>query len=94
MHDVSEQFAGDVTKRLAHFVKIYPDNAAANYYYALSLRKGSRGSQAEAETHLVRAVKLNPAYTEAHYELGLLYEDGGPRRQSRPGIPACNQDPL
>jgi protein O-mannosyl-transferase len=25
----------------------------------------------------VRAVKLNPAYTEAHYELGLLYEDGG-----------------
>ena len=77
MHDVSEQFAGEVTKRLAHFVKIYPDNAAANYYYARSLRKGSRGSQAEAETHLVRAVKLNPAYTEAHYELGLLYEDGG-----------------
>lgn len=77
MHDVSEQFAGEVTKRLAHFVQIYPDNAAANYYYALSLRKGSRGSQAEAEALLVRAVKLNPAYAEAHYELGLLYEDGG-----------------
>jgi tetratricopeptide (TPR) repeat protein len=77
MHDVSEQFAGEVTKRLAHFVQIYPDNSAANYYYALSLRKGSRGSQAEAVALLVRAVKLNPAYAEAHYELGLLYEDGG-----------------
>jgi tetratricopeptide (TPR) repeat protein len=77
MHDVSEQFAGEVTKRLAHFVKIYPDNAAANYYYALSLRKGSHASQADAEALLLRAVKLNPAYTEAHYELGLLYEDGG-----------------
>ena len=30
---------------------------------------------ADAETFLLRAVKLNPAYADAHYELGLLYED-------------------
>jgi tetratricopeptide (TPR) repeat protein len=80
MYDVSPQFADEVTKRLARFVQLYPDNAAANYYYALSLRKrvlspGSNASQADAEMLLLRAVKLNPAYADAHYELGLLYED-------------------
>jgi tetratricopeptide (TPR) repeat protein len=80
MYDVSPRFAEEVTERLAHFVQTYPDNAAAHYYYALSLRKralvpGSNGAQAKAEAHLLRAVQLNPAYAEAHFELGLLYED-------------------
>jgi tetratricopeptide (TPR) repeat protein len=80
MYDISPQFADEVTKRLARFVQLYPDNAAANYYYALSLRKralspSSAGSQSEAENFLLRAVKLNPAHADAHYELGLLYED-------------------
>src|SRR5260370_22485783 len=35
MYDVSPQFADEVTRRLAHIVQIHPDNAAANYYYAL-----------------------------------------------------------
>ena len=81
MYDVSPRFAEEVTERLAHFVQAYPENAAAHYYYALSLRKralapGSNGgAQAKAEAHLLRAVQLNPAYAEAHFELGLLYED-------------------
>jgi len=80
VYDVSPQFADEVTKRLAYFVRIYPDNAAANYYYALSLRKrvlqaGSNDSQGGAEFHLLRAVKLEPGYADAHFELGLLYED-------------------
>jgi tetratricopeptide (TPR) repeat protein len=79
-YDVSPRYAEEVTQRLAHFVQIYPDNAAAHYYYALSLRKralvpGTNGVQGQAETHLLRAVQLNPAYAEAHFELGLLYED-------------------
>jgi len=80
MYDVSPRFATEVTKRLARFVQIYPDNAAANYYYALSLRKralvpGTDNSQADAEKLLLRAVELKPQYAEAHFELGLLYED-------------------
>ncbi len=80
MYDVSPRFAEEVTARLAHFVQIYPDNAAAHYYYAISLRKrtlapGSHGAPGQAETHLLRAVQLNPAYADAHFELGLLYED-------------------
>jgi tetratricopeptide (TPR) repeat protein len=80
MYDVSPQFADEVTKRLARFAEIYPDNAAANYYYALSLRKrtlahATDASQTQAEMLLRRAVKLNPDYADAHYELGLLYED-------------------
>lgn len=80
MYDVSPRYAGEVTKRLAHFVEIYPGNAAANYYYALSLRKrsltaGADESNKEAEQFLLRAVGLNPQYAEAHFELGLLYED-------------------
>ncbi len=80
MYDVSPRFAGEVTKRLDHFARVYPGNAAASYYYALSLRKraltpGPDGSSGEAEKLLLRAVRLNPNYAEAHLELGLLYED-------------------
>jgi tetratricopeptide (TPR) repeat protein len=80
MYDVSPQFADEVTKRLAHLVQTYPDNSAANYYYALSLRKRvlqaeSNDSQGGVEFHLLRAVKLDPCYADAHFELGLLYED-------------------
>jgi len=80
MHDISPQYADEVTKRLARFVRIYPDNAAANYYYALSIRKrvtpdGSPPAVPDPETLLLKAVKLNPGFADAHYELGLLYED-------------------
>ena len=79
-YDISPRYAEQVTQRLAHFVQTYPDNAAAHFYYALSLRKralvtGSNGVQGQAEIHLLRAVQLNPSYADAHFELGLLYED-------------------
>jgi tetratricopeptide (TPR) repeat protein len=80
MYDVSPKYAEEVTKRLAHFAATYPDNSAANYYYALSLRKRDLGTdpgpvQQKAETYLVKAVTLEPSFADAHYELGLLYED-------------------
>jgi tetratricopeptide (TPR) repeat protein len=70
MYDLSPQYANEVAKRLARFVEIYPNNAAANYYYALSL--GNHG-----ESYLQTAVRLDPAFTEAHYRLGLLSENTG-----------------
>ncbi len=82
MYDVSPQYADEVTRRLARFVEAYPGNAAANHYYALSLRKRTlsaapKGESARAEGYLLRAVKANPSFAVAHFELGLLYEERG-----------------
>jgi tetratricopeptide (TPR) repeat protein len=81
MYDVSPQYAGAVSTRLAHFAEAYPASAAANYYYALSLRKrtlgGSTVNAAAAEPFLRKAVRDDPGFTPAHYELGLLFEDLG-----------------
>ncbi|MDQ2844310.1 MAG: tetratricopeptide repeat protein [Acidobacteriota bacterium] len=80
MIDISPRYADDVTKRLARFASIYPSNSAANYYYALSLRKrdvntDDKAGQQGAEVYLVKAVRLRPDFPDAHYQLGLLYED-------------------
>ncbi len=85
MYDVSPELAAEVTKRLARFAELYPNNASANYYYALSLRKrnltpGLNGSEARVEALLKKAVALRPGFADAHYQLGLLYSD-----EHRPG---------
>lgn len=87
MYDVSPAMADEVTNRLAGFAKLYPDNAYANYYYALSLRKRSLGPDrsvngSEPERLLTRAIKLDPRFADAHYELGLLYQDEGKPAQA------------
>lgn len=70
MYDTSPQYATEVGKHLAHFAQLYPENVAANYYYALSL--GNRG-----ESYLQKAIQLNPSFTDAHYQLGVLHENNG-----------------
>lgn len=79
MSDLSPQYADEVTNHLATFAHNYPRNAAAEYYYALSLRKRatspSKTNDQAAEPFLLRAVELNPDFTDAHYELGALYQD-------------------
>jgi tetratricopeptide (TPR) repeat protein len=80
MYDVAPDKADEVTSRLARFAREYPGNAAANYYYALSLRRRttrghSAGADKEAEKLLLQATRLKPDWADAHYQLGLLYED-------------------
>jgi tetratricopeptide (TPR) repeat protein len=80
MHDISPQKADEVSRRLKEFARRYPDNAAANYYYALSLRQraiagNSSAAHDEAEKFLLRATKLQRDWPEPHYQLALLYED-------------------
>ncbi len=80
MYDVAPEKGDEVTSRLARFAREYPGNPAANYYYALSLRKRTTGAESaaadhEAERLLLKAVQLSPAWADAHYQLGLLYED-------------------
>lgn len=72
MQGIAPGKADEVAGRLALFARRYPDNAAANYYYALTLRGKQAG---EAEKLLLRAARLKPDWAEAHYELALLYED-------------------
>lgn len=80
MYDVSPDMAGEVTKRLARFARLYPESAPANYYYALTLRKRTINGperDGEAEALLKKAVRLDPKFADAHYQLGLLFEDQG-----------------
>jgi tetratricopeptide (TPR) repeat protein len=73
--------AGSV-EQFAQFARLQPDNALANYYYAVSLRKQSPGAteasvSTQIESLLLKALRLNPGLGEAHLQLGILYSQRG-----------------
>jgi tetratricopeptide (TPR) repeat protein len=70
-------------ERLARFAQLQPDNALANYYYAVSLWKESGKQSANAsditaehsarvESLLQKAVRLDPKFGAAYLQLGIL----------------------
>jgi tetratricopeptide (TPR) repeat protein len=64
-------------EKLARFAEQQPANAAANYYYAISLIKRAKNSHSEgdssaAETLLEKSVRLDPKYGASYLELGAL----------------------
>jgi tetratricopeptide (TPR) repeat protein len=64
-------------EKLAQFAEQQPANAAANYYYAISLMKreknaGAGGDPRAAQTLLEKSVRLDPKYGAAYVELGAL----------------------
>jgi tetratricopeptide (TPR) repeat protein len=64
--------------RMERFAKLYPDNAWAAYYYAVSLlkqRKGPEDATTPARVHelLEKAVRLDPNLGAAYLQLGILY---------------------
>ena len=68
-------------EKMKRFVGLEPNNALANYYYAVSLWK--RRSQAEGaknaaqvELLLERAVAIDPTLGPGYLQLGILYEEG------------------
>jgi tetratricopeptide (TPR) repeat protein len=80
MFDVSETLSEEVTRRLGHFVRLYPQNALANYYYALSLWKGKRGPDPQAdlnriESLLKKTIELDHGMAEGHFQLGVFYSN-------------------
>jgi tetratricopeptide (TPR) repeat protein len=80
MYGVVPELAGEVTRRLARFVKAQPANALAHYHYALSLWKGQPAALPPAERRRVeallrRAVALDPTLTKGFLELGILLSD-------------------
>jgi tetratricopeptide (TPR) repeat protein len=69
----------EIRDRLQKFVQLYPGNGPAIYYYAMSLWRRSEGESAAdlpaVEALLKRAIAADPTLYEAHYELGILYQD-------------------
>ncbi|HLV88656.1 MAG TPA: tetratricopeptide repeat protein [Candidatus Sulfotelmatobacter sp.] len=67
-------------ERLRRFATLHPDNAQANYYYAVALWKrsknqGTREADAQIESLLNRAVRLDPNLAEAYLQLGILHSE-------------------
>jgi len=79
-YDSSPSQAAEVTERFQHYSVLQPNNALAQYYYAMSLWKGKRaeGSGVDlqaVEALLMKSITLNVSLTEAHVQLGNLYAD-------------------
>ena len=69
-----------LVERLERFARLQPENAMANYYYALSLWKGRKGPEdaetlAPVEDLLEKAIRLDPKLGAAYLQLGILYSD-------------------
>ncbi len=73
--------------KFARFAALQPDNALANYYYAVSLRRESKTTQAEGETRrataakvhelLAKSIRLDPTLSLAYLELGAIDAEAG-----------------
>ena len=69
-----------LVEKLERFVRLQPENALANYYYALALWKQRKGSEdrrnfAQLESLLQKAVHLDPKLGAGHLQLGILYSE-------------------
>ena len=69
-----------IADRLDRFVKLHPENALANYYYAVSVWKRRKSSEdtesfAKAKSGLEKAVQLDPTLGVAYMQLGILYAE-------------------
>jgi Flp pilus assembly protein TadD len=80
MYGVAPAMGGEITKRLAAFVRAHPRNGRAQFYYAMSLWKGQSSPPDEAgmkrvEALLRQAVTLDRKLTKGFLELGILLSD-------------------
>jgi len=79
-YDSSPSQAEDVIKRFRRYAELEPNNALAQYYYALSLWKGKRMGEASLdlaaiEALLRKSIALDGSLPEAHLQLGNLFAD-------------------
>jgi tetratricopeptide (TPR) repeat protein len=65
----------ELVKLLGRFAQLQPDNALANYYYAVALwrQSASSGDEAQAESLLQKAVHLDAKLGAAYLQLGIFY---------------------
>ena len=67
-----------IEQKLARFAQNQPENALANYYYALALWKRDRGSEnpdalRQVESWLLKSLAIDPKLDLAYLQLGNLY---------------------
>jgi tetratricopeptide (TPR) repeat protein len=68
-----------IADRLARFVALKPRNADGQYYYAMSLWRGSADGSADVarvEALLRRAIALDARHAKARLQLGILLSEG------------------
>jgi tetratricopeptide (TPR) repeat protein len=69
-----------IVERLGRFVRLQPENALANYYYAVSLWKRRKSPEdvadlAQVKFLLEKAVHLDPKFGPGYLQLGILYSE-------------------
>lgn len=72
--------SAEVVDKLQRFATQQPQNAQANFYFALVLWKASRNSHDKAPTSqieslLKNAIRLDPALSAAYLQLGILHSE-------------------
>jgi tetratricopeptide (TPR) repeat protein len=72
--------ADEVIQRFRRYAELKPDNALAQYYYAVSLWKGKRLEQSSVdfqtvESLLQKSIALDRTLADAHLQLGILYAE-------------------
>ena len=72
--------AQSVLDRFQRYAELKPNNALAQFYYAIALWKGRRVEgppvdYEKVETLLMRSIALDGALAETHLQLGILYND-------------------
>jgi tetratricopeptide (TPR) repeat protein len=80
IESVDSTRSDEVYRRLKRFAEQHPENAWANYYYALSLWKrrrapGDAAAIGTIESLLQRAVQIDPKFDLAYLQLGILHAD-------------------
>ena len=83
----------EVVEKLHRFVAQQPENAEANYYYAVGLWKLRQGSQdaastAQVESLLKNAIRLDPKFAAAYLQLGILHSEQKDYRCGNLRLPA------
>jgi Flp pilus assembly protein TadD len=74
--------SAEAIEKLHRFETLQPENAEANYYYAVGLWKlrkkaPDKASAGEIESLLKSAVRINPKAAPAHLQLGILHSEDG-----------------
>lgn len=72
----------ELVDRLHRFVTVQPQNAEANYYYAVALWKQKRAApdrvaDTRIESFLANAIRLDPKFAPAQLQLGILKAEKG-----------------